>query len=155
MSCNRVVCVSSSSPNFAPIDLLDVCRAFPEPHRLSGVGGKLLCLGEQYVLMLEGPKTRVDGLLDRIESSRLAGEFTVKQRSVAEQRAFSTVSITELYADEARRSNPHAAEDLTDVLIDLLAGGADQDEDADAFADAAELVERFTQSHGRVTELAA
>ncbi|MEM1303719.1 MAG: BLUF domain-containing protein [Planctomycetota bacterium] len=159
MSYYRAVCLSSPHPTNAAIDLLEVCHAYPAPHQLSGISGKLIGVGDQFVLMLEGIQHRVDGLIARINRDVPEAGMTVRYREpFAEERAFATLSITELYLDEAGHRSAAEAEQIGDLIIDLFAAAEREENDLpdrDAFGSIATRIERFTQRRGRVTELAA
>lgn len=134
----RIVCLSDPHPTASGEEVLNVCRSYPTPHTLSGISGKLIALGEQFVLMLEGGPSAVEGLVRRLQAQ--APEVGMKPhfRDTSETRAFRSLAIQDVYADELARENEGAAEELQDLLIDLLGGV--ETEERDPFGDLAKLL---------------
>lgn len=137
----RVACLSCPRPTVSMLDVLDVCRGYPTRRTLSGIAGKLLCLGDQFVLLLEGRPESVEGLVARIQRDVPDAGLTARVRAEAEERAFTTLAIEDLYLDEVSRRDPDAADQLGDLVIDLFAGEEGGDNQA-AFSSAARLSDR-------------
>lgn len=165
MSRHRVVCVSHPTPVCSAHDVLAVCHGFPERNAQADIGGKLLCLGEQYILLLEGDHHAVLKLAERIRRDAPEAGMTVRWRETSDNRAFPTWSIGDVYLDEIAERDPAAAEELGDLIIDLLADPAPEtsetpdddetaDEPRDAFAAAAALLDRFAWTPGRPAPVA-
>ncbi|MEM7678876.1 MAG: BLUF domain-containing protein [Myxococcota bacterium] len=121
MSFYRVVCLSSVDPTAAPSDILSVCHHYPSRKAQSDVGGRLLVLGQQYLLLLEGRRASVEGLVERIQAEAPGAQLTVRRTEHAAERAFGSWAIQDLYLDELAQRTPAAADRLGDVVIDLLA----------------------------------
>ena len=119
---HRVVCVSRPQPASPASDILTVCHNFPAPRAQAGVRGRLLTIGDQYVMLLEGVEKAVRGLVNRIQQEVPEAAMAVHVRDSADSPAFTTWSITDLYVDEIAVCDPEAAERLTDRIIDLLSG---------------------------------
>ena len=174
MSLHRVVCVSHAQPVSSAHDLLAVCRNFPSPRAQAGVRGRMLILGTQFVLLLEGPDRAVRLLLNRIQREVPEPAMEVRFRETVDEPAFATWSITDLYLDEIALCDPASAATLIDRVVDLLygaplgfvevgeavrgasdfeEGGPEADEaeaePVDAFAEVAVLLDRFAWVAGR------
>lgn len=139
MTLHRVLCLSRKDPVASTQDVLTACHDFPSRNVQSGIGGKLLQFGEQYALLLEGGRDQVDRLVRRIQRNAPEFGMSVRFRADAEERAFTSWAISDLYRDEIELDDPAAAEELDDLLIDLLAG--DADESADAFGGVAAILQ--------------
>lgn len=122
MNLHRVVCVSDREPVCSAADVLAVCHSFPDRNTQSGIGGKLLCVGQQFFLLLEGSYASVERLVTRIQKEAPEAGIRVQQRESAEHRAFSGWSIGDLYLDEIGHADFETAEQLGDLMVDLLAG---------------------------------
>ncbi|MEO1496283.1 MAG: BLUF domain-containing protein [Planctomycetota bacterium] len=121
MNFHRVVCVSSRQPVCSPADVLAVCHSFPSRNAQSGIGGKLLCVGEQFFLLLEGAQASVEGLVQRIQSEVPEAGMTVRVRQSAEDRSFRGWSLEDVYLDELAHADLDAAKQLGDLMLDVLA----------------------------------
>lgn len=155
---HRVVMLSDRCPSWPATDVLDACYAYPTRNGQSGVGGKLVCFGEQYTLLLEGPFAAVNGLVRRLQRDAAGAGFSIHSRATASERAFCSWAIEDVYADEFAARNPESGDRLTDLLIDLLSDatpaeaehGADEEDGSreaeearDPFAEIGELVSSY------------
>lgn len=139
MPYERAVCLSTRNPKTKPGDLIDLCRDYPRRRTLSGVSAKVLCLGDQIALVLEGPKDRVDGLIDRASRTMPGAGMQRRFRSTSESRAFDTLTIDEIDLAEVQRRDSAAADALSQQVTELLSGAGSAD--ASRFSELACLLE--------------
>lgn len=138
----RAVCLSSLDPASPSADVLGVCHNFPDRKSQSGISGKLINLGEQFVFLLECPETPgkpapIESLIRRIQQHVPEAGLTVRQRGAGAERAFASWAIEEVYADEIGHRDLAAGATLRDLIIDLLAGdGPDTELDTEPEAEA-------------------
>ena len=155
----RLIALSCPSPVCSSREVLDVCHGYPDRRTQSCLGGKVLCVGEQFVLLLEGPRAAVEGLFKRIQRQVPEAGMTARFRDQATNRAFTGWAIEDLYLDEVRRRDESAADQVANLLIDLLApaeraaeptdnDAADQAAEApsDPFAEAVAVLERYAST---------
>lgn len=150
MSLIRIACLSRPEPTASTSDVLDLCHNYPRRYTQSGISGRVVCFGGQWLLMLEGPDDAVSSLLERILREVPEAGFEVRLRETADQRGFSSWSIGDVYLDEIAQADAAAGEALEERLVSLLSGDANADDDSDdeptdPFADIAKLLEAFSQ----------
>lgn len=166
MSFHRVVCVSDREPPCSAADVLAVCHGFPDRKAQSGISGKLLCVGQQFFLLLDGPYAAVERLVQRIQHEVPEAGLTVRVRESAEERSFGGWSIGDVYLDEIGHADLDAAKELGDLMIDLLApptapaptaetpseepaeDETEAEDLSDPFAQVAALLDRFAVTPG-------
>ncbi|MEO0531729.1 MAG: BLUF domain-containing protein [Planctomycetota bacterium] len=151
MSFHQLVCLSNPNPAVAAHEIAAVCHGFPSRQTQSGVSGKLIAMGEQFVLLLEGQRLSIERLVQRIQAEIPEAGLTIRGRRASDDRAFRSWSIRDVYLDELQSTHPTAAAQLEDRLIDLLAtssievpGYDDEPAEHDLFAEVAELIEQAT-----------
>lgn len=153
MSLHRVVCVSDREPVCSAHDVLAVCHGFPSRKAQSGIRGRVLCVGEQFFLFLEGSRESVESLVSRLQREVPEAGMQPRELAPSDEWAFDGWSIGDVYLDEIGQRDVAAAERLGDVMIDLLAGPADDDTDEeqdDPFAQLAAILDHFAWTPRRV-----
>ncbi|MEN0110218.1 MAG: BLUF domain-containing protein [Planctomycetota bacterium] len=138
----RVVCLSSRQPTACPREVLDVCHGYPSRKSQSGLRGKLLAFGEQFALVLEGPTAAIEGLLERVAREAPGAELSVRWQSDADGPTFHSWSIGDLYLDEIAARDPALAEEVGDLVIDLLSPPSEEDAEADPYARLVAILDR-------------
>lgn len=138
----RVVCLSSRQPTACPRDVLDVCHEYPSRKSQSGIRGKLLAFGEQFALVLEGPGSAIEGLLARVHRDAADAEMSVRWTAPADEMAFRSWSIGDVYLDEVASHDVALAEELGDALIDLMSGSPAEEREFDPYERLVAILDR-------------
>jgi hypothetical protein len=88
-----IVYVSSASRSFDERELLRMLKTFQVNNTKSNISGLLLYKGGNFMQAIEGPKTAVQALFERIQKDpRHTGVFKLLERPITE-REFSNFSM--------------------------------------------------------------
>ena len=86
----RVIYCSKSTAHPSSVEIVEMCTRFAQKNRQVEITGMLICLGNYFIQVVEGPHSRIEGLIKKISADNRHTCFTVLVDHVDFRRSFST-----------------------------------------------------------------